>query len=292
MIRIDPPADATGAWLAGFIASRDGTGGNCPPEYTGPDKRLWCQGYNEHGRLSFEQNTQTVEPPAAAASPGNSGAEITMSKTKAAAEEAAPIDTENDEQTESALRFKAEELVANMSSTIADWFKAQTAPSSTTPARRHNAMAGSLSFHVPGPVIGKGRPRFARRGNFVSTFTPKATTSYEGVIKTFAHAALAGADLIEGPVRLFIDVTVDIPASWPAWKRAAALAGEIAPTTKPDFDNVLKLLCDALNGVVWKDDVQVVEAGFAKRYAPAPGMTVRISTIDKQAAQTARRIAA
>lgn len=125
---IEPPADSSGPWLAGFIASRDNAGGICPPDITGPDKRLWCQGYLEAARISAEardaaqHNTQTDDTPAAAAASGNTGAEINMGKMKEAAEEAETVATDDP------VQFKAEELVANMSSTIVDWFKAQAKP--------------------------------------------------------------------------------------------------------------------------------------------------------------------
>jgi Holliday junction resolvase RusA-like endonuclease len=38
------------------------------------------------------------------------------------------------------------------------------------------------------------------------------------------------------------------------------------PTKKPDADNICKAVCDAMNGIVYKDDAQVVSLHFTKRY--------------------------
>ena len=71
---------------------------------------------------------------------------------------------------------------------------------------------------------------------------------------------------------------MSVPASWSKRKQAMALAGTVYPTSKPDIDNVEKILFDGLNGIVWKDDVQVVDVVKRKRYGATPGvqMTIRM----------------
>lgn len=68
-----------------------------------------------------------------------------------------------------------------------------------------------------------------------------------------------------------------VPKSWSKRKRADAIADKIRPTTKPDLDNVIKGIKDALNGVWYKDDSQVVEYGLVgKWYAEEPHVYVRL----------------
>ena len=67
-----------------------------------------------------------------------------------------------------------------------------------------------------------------------------------------------------------------------------ALEGEIYPTTKPDKDNVIKAVYDGINGIVWKDDVQVVDGCQRKRYGEVPGVKVRIVPLEGEPAQGAR----
>ena len=50
----------------------------------------------------------------------------------------------------------------------------------------------------------------------------------------------------------------------------------IKPTKKPDADNIVKIICDALNGVAYKDDTQVVELDFKKVYGEFEKVIVEI----------------
>lgn len=110
-------------------------------------------------------------------------------------------------------------------------------------------------------------------------FTPEKTVSYEGLVGWTAAQAMAGRPLVLGPVAAEVHIAVDVPASWSKVKQARALAGREWPTTKPDMDNVVKAIFDAINGVVWKDDVQVVHLVCTKGYASAPGVVVEVREI-------------
>ena len=129
---------------------------------------------------------------------------------------------------------------------------------------------------VPGNPVGKGRPRAARRGKFTQLYTPEKTASYESLVAMAGHDAMAGRDLLLGPCLVTIEISVPIAASWSKRKQALALSGALLPTSKPDIDNVEKILFDGLNGVVWKDDVQVVEVRKRKRYSATPGVEMVI----------------
>ena len=134
----------------------------------------------------------------------------------------------------------------------------------------------SIEFTIPGVSVGKGRPRFARRGAFISTYTDAKTASYENLVKVKAEEAMAGRLLIQGAVEVSIRIIVTPPASWSQKKQRAAMAGEIYPTTKPDWDNVGKGICDAMNEIVFKDDKQVVDARVTKRYGQVAGAVVAV----------------
>jgi Holliday junction resolvase RusA-like endonuclease len=129
---------------------------------------------------------------------------------------------------------------------------------------------------VPGAPVGKGRPRVSRMGGFARLYTPEKTASYESLVKLAGSQAMAGRDPILGPVRVRLDVCCPIPASWSGKKREMAARGEIRPTTKPDLDNVAKVLFDGLNGIVWRDDVQVVCAEIEKTYSHSPRVVMCI----------------
>ena len=136
-----------------------------------------------------------------------------------------------------------------------------------------------IVFTIPGTPVGKGRPRFARRGAVVTTYTPEKTASYENLVKVKAEEAMVGRELIAGAVAVTILLFITPPASWSNKKMLQALNHEILPTTKPDIDNVIKGILDAMNEIVWNDDKQVVDVTIRKRYANTARATVEVRAI-------------
>ena len=133
-----------------------------------------------------------------------------------------------------------------------------------------------VSFVVPGEAVGKGRPRVSTIGGHTRMFTPQKTANYETLIAMAAQQAMAGRELIGGPVLVEMKILVSVAASWSKKKTAEALAGDVMPTKKPDADNVLKAICDGINGIVFKDDVQVVNVSLSKRFSETPSVSVRV----------------
>lgn len=141
-----------------------------------------------------------------------------------------------------------------------------------------------IKFTVPGQPVAKGRPKVARRGKHVTMYTPEKTANYEGLVAHSAAFAMAGKDLIKGAVSVDLDIRLQIPASWSKKKQQQAADGLIAATKKPDADNVEKGIFDGMNGVVWIDDVQVVQVSKRKRYAATPGVVVIVRELNLQVA--------
>jgi Holliday junction resolvase RusA-like endonuclease len=125
----------------------------------------------------------------------------------------------------------------------------------------------AVHFTIPGRLGGKGRPRFAVVGGQGRAFTPARTRSTEAMVREFAAKAMAGAPPIEGAVHLSVIMHLDRPKSWTKRK----IAENPLPTGKPDLDNVLKLLGDALNGIVWKDDSQIASLWIQRRFVVSGG---------------------
>jgi Holliday junction resolvase RusA-like endonuclease len=138
----------------------------------------------------------------------------------------------------------------------------------------------AIRFFVPGKPQGKGRPRAVARGKFVRMYTPSKTVSYESTVALAASQAMAGRAPLEGPVVATLFIALPIPASWSKKKQALAAADKLLPTGKPDSDNVVKAVFDALNGVVWNDDTQVVDHSAKKRYRSRPGVQVIVSPVE------------
>lgn len=142
-------------------------------------------------------------------------------------------------------------------------------------------QSAAIAFVIPGVPVAKGRPKFARRGAFVTAYTPEKTASYENLVKVKAEQAMAGRQMIEGAVSVVIWLYVTPPASWSQKKQREALAGSIFPTSKPDVDNVVKGIFDACNDIVWRDDKQACDVVVKKRYADTARATVQVRELVK-----------
>lgn len=134
-------------------------------------------------------------------------------------------------------------------------------------------------FTVDGLPIAKGRPRAFRVGNFIRHHTPKRTENYEAWVRGCAQAAMEGRNLLDGACRLDVAFYLPVPSSWPAWKQEAALEERVKPTGRPDLDNMLKAIKDACNGVVFRDDSQIVELTSCKAYGDEPEARVLITPL-------------
>lgn len=141
-----------------------------------------------------------------------------------------------------------------------------------------------LLIIVEGEPQGKGRPRASSIGGFVRMYTPVRTKAYEDVIISEARACMGARALMAGPVAIEMEIYHSVRKSWTKAKKAAARLGTVVPTIKPDFDNVAKVFCDALNGVVWVDDTQVITATVHKKFADEPCVLLRVIPLDLQSA--------
>ena len=135
-----------------------------------------------------------------------------------------------------------------------------------------------IRLTVPGKPVPKGRARsrivtLGDGRQFVNHYTPKETENEEATIRYCAGQVMGGRALMTGPLEILICAYRPIPSSWSNTKIAKAVAGEIFPIVKPDWDNYAKVQ-DALNKVVWGDDAQIVDAHVYKRYSSRPRLTI------------------
>lgn len=145
-------------------------------------------------------------------------------------------------------------------------------------------MPRTVKFTVAGAPVAKGRPLASRTPTGVRMRTPEKTAAYERRVKATAIVAMSGGRVFARPVRLDVSIVVPIPASWSKARKQKARTGEICATKKPDADNVLKAIKDAMNDVVYADDAQVVAITLSKAYGDDPRVEVVVSEIDKEAA--------
>jgi Holliday junction resolvase RusA-like endonuclease len=131
-----------------------------------------------------------------------------------------------------------------------------------------------VTFKVDADPVGKQRARYVKRGNFVSTYTPEKTRTYEALIKEAAKQAMGVSEPLETPVSLYLYIRVPIPASATKKRLKAISDGTEKPIKKPDASNILKSVEDGMNSVVYKDDSQIVNIHVTKVYSSVPGVDV------------------
>jgi Holliday junction resolvase RusA-like endonuclease len=122
-----------------------------------------------------------------------------------------------------------------------------------------------VTFKVEGTPVPKGRPKFARRGNFVSTYTPKTTLQYEDLIADKAKRAMGSSEPLETALEAFFYFSIPIPQSYSKKRTEACLKGLERPMKK-DLDNLIKSVADGMNKIVYKDDAQIVSLHATKVY--------------------------
>lgn len=139
-------------------------------------------------------------------------------------------------------------------------------------------MSDAVNIVLPGEPIGKGRPRFVRATGVA--YTPAPTRRYEDQLRAVAGLAMRGRDMLTGALEVDVLVFISVPQSWPAKKRQSAANGLIRPTSRPDADNYLKIACDSLNGIVYRDDSQITDVQIRKRYAFQPSLQIFVRQIE------------
>lgn len=139
----------------------------------------------------------------------------------------------------------------------------------------------AVKFTVLGEPFGKQRPRHNRRTNI--TYTPNETRQHEQQI-AWAYNRQVGAFRFPKDACISMKVTayMPIPKSASKKRHELMLSGAIRPTVKPDWDNIGKLVADALNGVAYDDDKCIVDAQVRKFYSETPRTVVVLETEENE----------
>ena len=165
-----------------------------------------------------------------------------------------------------------------------------------------------VSFVIEGDPVPKGRPRFTVAENkawmsnntkanqkctieqlvadntgkkqssrgFVRAYTPKKTKEYESLVALMSKAAMRGRAPVDVPVHITIKAFFEIPKSARKAEKQAAAEEKLWHMGRKDGDNIQKSIWDGMIGIVYKDDRQVCESIFAKKYSTHPRTEVFI----------------
>src|SRR5690606_5614367 len=115
-----------------------------------------------------------------------------------------------------------------------------------------------LDLTYRGEIVGKGRPRSSHKDGVFRVHTPPRNIQAEKAMQACMKLARSpGFQPLECELQLLIEIRYPVPGSWPKKRQADALARRVRPSRRPDVDNIVKLLSDAGNGLLWVDDAQI-----------------------------------
>ena len=144
-------------------------------------------------------------------------------------------------------------------------------------------MRRRISFTASGPVRGQGRPRaYVRPSGHAGLYQTDADMSYREMLRILALEAMREAGYMSAATgsisgfRVYMRVWKKIPSSWPKKRQAEAAEGRIPLASKPDIDNVVKMVLDAMNGIVYPDDRLVVSVMACKGWSLDDALDVTV----------------
>ena len=128
-----------------------------------------------------------------------------------------------------------------------------------------------IKLTIPGEPCAKQRPRLGKG----YTYTPQKTVNYETLVREL-YILQNFRQQLEGELVMTVRAYFTVPKSASKKKAADMVAGRIRPTKRPDWDNVGKIISDALNGLAYHDDSQIVSATVEKWYSLEPRVEVEL----------------
>lgn len=134
-----------------------------------------------------------------------------------------------------------------------------------------------LEFKVLGQVKAKQSVKFTKNG---VKYTPKDVVTYANWVRNsfiIAYPKHKPEDMEGLYLTIGIFAYFKIPESFSKKKKELALAGIIRPAKKPDWDNISKNICDALNGIAYPDDKAIIAGCVFKYYAESDYVKIDIS---------------
>ena len=138
-----------------------------------------------------------------------------------------------------------------------------------------------IELTIPGAPFGKQRPKFTSRGKFGKAVTPEKTVNYETFVKLLYNEKYGAMSFdAEEPLKMTIRAYMQIPFSKSNKQKKLMKENILRPTKKPDWDNIGKIIGDALNAIAYPDDKQIVEAHIVKFFDENPRVEIEIEKIE------------
>ncbi len=129
-------------------------------------------------------------------------------------------------------------------------------------------------FEIPGEITGKGRPRINTYTG--QAYTPTKTKDYELLVQQYFKVKYPHYETLEGRIFVKIIAYFKIRKNVTKGQIQSMLNGNISPTKKPDIDNIIKIILDAMNKMAFKDDNQITKIEVEKVYAEEERVYIKI----------------
>ena len=137
---------------------------------------------------------------------------------------------------------------------------------------------GRLFFTFEIEPVPQLRPRVSSRGGYVRVYDPPKVKNFKRILRSLAVNQCTRPSLL-GPLSVSLTFYRPVQSSISKTERERRLSNESKPVVKPDTDNYIKATLDALNGVLWNDDAQIVKITGEKRYSDHPRITVSVKPV-------------
>ena len=134
-------------------------------------------------------------------------------------------------------------------------------------------IENKISLTVPGEPRAKQRPKWFKHG----TYTPEKTVSYETYIKELFTIKYSEFMPKEEALTLNIWAGLLMPKSTSKKKLGMMKLGILEPAKKPDVDNILKTVMDALEKLAYKNDSQICHVVIDKDFSERPRLEITLS---------------
>lgn len=140
-----------------------------------------------------------------------------------------------------------------------------------------------LTLHLDIEPLAVQSLRFARCGSYIQKYQPKKNVEYKACIRVLTLNQLKeDFKLFSGALKIEANFIFTLPKN--STKKTKELIAQnkiVYKSTRPDLhDNLLKATADALTGVIYNDDSQIVELHSRKYYGITPGITMKISEVE------------
>lgn len=120
-------------------------------------------------------------------------------------------------------------------------------------------------FEILGDIKGKARPRVNTYSG--KAYTPTLTKDYEMLVKQYFKVKYPRYVPIEND-RIAVTIIAYFKIAKSKSKKEIELIDQeiLSPVKKPDIDNIIKIVLDALNKMAFKDDSQITKLNVEKKY--------------------------